>query len=417
MRARSTLLLAAALIAGVASNPLLAQELYTGSSTTVIQRGHPQSGGFQTIGACGGQVHSMAADGEDLFFGDLTGRIYRYSDSTGSIGYAFDGLNDATALNVNGNELLVGGSDGTIRRHDRVSGALLGDLVAPVPVSAMVRLGSTLYVGSSIGLVYRATLPGGAFQFFGTCSAPIRSMIQHDLELLLGTNGAVYRIGLESETVTGSYAIANDATGLVLYQGALLISGSDKTVLRVDPWTGAPMGSTLTSQFDIQAMALNGLPAPGTPYCLSTNCPCGNDDPSAGCANSTGHGAYLEAFGSPSVVQDDLVLVASGMPANQFALFYMGAGVIDVPFGDGELCAGAGGYGNFRFMPVRQTGSSGRLALGPGVVWHADQHFGATGHVFSGFTWNFQIWYRDGAGSPCGGHFNLSNAYATTFQP
>jgi len=95
----------------------------------------------------------------------------------------------------------------------------------------------------------------------------------------------------------------------------------------------------------------------------------------------------------------------------------MGAGVINVPFGDGKLCAGAGGYGNFRFLPLRKTTSAGVLALGPGIGWHAHEHFGATGQVSAGFTWNFQIWYRDGNGSPCGGNFNLSNVYATTFTP
>jgi hypothetical protein len=416
MRAQCSFLLAA--LAGVfASDRLLAQELYIGSTSTIIQRGNPQTGNFQVIGACGGQVHSMTADREDLFIGDVTGRIYRYDDSTGVIGYAFDALNDATALNVDGDELLVGGSDGTVFRHDRLSGAVIDQLQAPFPVSAMVRLDRTLYVGTSAGLVFRTTLPADSFEFFGTCSAPIRSMIQHDLDLVLGTSGAIYRVGLESGTITGSYTISNDATGLVVYQGTLLVSGTNKSILRVNPWTGASTGSTLTSQFDVSAMALNGLPAPGTPYCFGTACPCGNDDPGAGCANSTGHGALLEGVGSPSVAQDDLVLLASGMPANQFALFYMGAGVIDVPFGDGKLCAGAGGYGNFRFLPVRKVGASGSLALGPGIVWHADQHFGATGQVVPGFTWNFQIWYRDGNGSPCGGHFNLSNAYATTFQP
>ena len=45
----------------------------------------------------------------------------------------------------------------------------------------------------------------------------------------------------------------------------------------------------------------------------------------------------------------------------------MGSAQIEVPFGDGKLCAGAGSTGLFRF-PVQNSGASGALVEGPGIV-------------------------------------------------
>ena len=70
------------------------------------------------------------------------------------------------------------------------------------------------------------------------------------------------------------------------------------------------------------AAADNG---PGTPYCFSnSDCPCGNVDPNAGCANSTGAGAFLSSSGSASASADDLVLTVSNVPPNQFGILFMG---------------------------------------------------------------------------------------------
>ena len=45
---------------------------------------------------------------------------------------------------------------------------------------------------------------------------------------------------------------------------------------------------------------------PGTPFCFGVGCPCGNDDPNAGCMNGTGQGALLTGSGSASISSDDL---------------------------------------------------------------------------------------------------------------
>ena len=82
------------------------------------------------------------------------------------------------------------------------------------------------------------------------------------------------------------------------------------------------------------------------------------------------------------------------------------------------MCAGAGGYGQFRF-PVQHAQSSqwlGSFRFGPDLVAHSAQHFGPLGTIQPGSTWRFQAWFRD-AQNPCGHGFDTSNATSVTFQP
>jgi hypothetical protein len=91
----------------------------------------------------------------------------------------------------------------------------------------------------------------------------------------------------------------------------------------------------------------------------------------------------------------------------------MGAAAPQVPFGDGLFCAGSGGYGVKRF-PVFNSGPNGTAELADIVAF--SQKWSGPAQISAGFTWNFQIWYRDPVG-PCGGTINTSNAYSVTFVP
>ncbi len=164
---------------------------------------------------------------------------------------------------------------------------------------------------------------------------------------------------------------------------------------------------------------LNGIPdecePEGIRYCFCPSGPCGNNDATAGCANSTGSGASLDAIGSSSVTIDDLMLFATSLPATQFGIFYMGGGSVQLPFGDGDRCVSAGGVGVFRF-PVQSSGAGGNMSRGPGLRAYSCSTFSGSGCIAAGSTWNFQNWYRDPMG-PCGTAFNLSNGIAVTFTP
>jgi len=148
------------------------------------------------------------------------------------------------------------------------------------------------------------------------------------------------------------------------------------------------------------------------PYCFcAEGGRCGNDDPSGGCTNSTGFGALLTGSGSASIAVDSLVLLAQRMPTSQAGVFWVAAGRLDVPFGDGRLCISSGGVRPFRF-PIQSSGLRGQIVLGPGVVAQASGRIAIT----PGSTWNFQAWYRDPLG-PCGYAFNTTNALAVSWAP
>jgi len=163
------------------------------------------------------------------------------------------------------------------------------------------------------------------------------------------------------------------------------------------------------------------MPSFATAYCFGAGCPCGNDDPVYGCANSSlgldgiPQGGLLAACGSASVAADDLVLTASQLPADQPGIFFMGGSAIELPFGDGKRCVGAGGIGIFRYLPPAFSGPTGTITLGPGIALRS-QGFAAAGRIDAGETWYFQGWFRDPTG-PCGTAFNLTNGLALTFAP
>jgi len=157
-------------------------------------------------------------------------------------------------------------------------------------------------------------------------------------------------------------------------------------------------------------MRFAGLgPDLGTIACLAdpggSDCPCAQP-PGAdqGCGNSTGKGASLLGLGSASVVEDDLRLVASGLPPQAFAWLFAGdAWVARLPIADGLLCAG----GTIARLPIVAASREGQALFGPGL--------GAAGGWAPGDTGHLQVWYRDG-GSACNGS-NLTPALSLTFVP
>ncbi len=155
------------------------------------------------------------------------------------------------------------------------------------------------------------------------------------------------------------------------------------------------------------------LPVPYTleSFCWGSGCPCANDDPSGGCASSTGRGAAIESSGTASVLFDHLVLRAAPVPPGRPGLFLMGTSRAHLVFGDGWLCIDGGARSTLRF-PLQI--SNGELVLGPGLIELARGRFPPAGRIALGSTWIFQALYRDPSG-PCGNGWNASNALAATF--
>jgi hypothetical protein len=160
---------------------------------------------------------------------------------------------------------------------------------------------------------------------------------------------------------------------------------------------------------------LEPLPDASSTFCSGTSCPCGNDDPLAGCVNSTGQGALLATCGPPSVSSDALVLTATGCPPGNNALVVMGAATFaPLPTGDGKLCTG----GLFRFFPG--TVDAQGTFVEDSLVASAPP-----GSIRPGDTRHFQLWTRDvlcgpppaPCASPCGTNGNLTNGVSVTFSP
>ncbi len=403
---------AAALVASAST--VFADELYVAGPSTLVLQGTPYVSNFNLIGACGGQVSSMTLDGANLYLGDPNGHVYIRDAPSGAVIYAYDVPNDARAFAMSNGNLLSGGTNSTVVRVDKLTGQVISSLPTPVPVSALLVVGSELYIGSSNGVVFRGDAETGGFQFFGTCSGPINSLAIDSTHLMVGSSdGHVYRVNLTTQQVDAFFAVPNNAAAIALHLGDLLVAGSNATIARVDRFTGA-VKTTLSTPVGLSALAVHDTGEPGLVYCFGASCPCGNDDPSGGCKNSSGFGARLTGAGSTSVAADDLVIDAFQLPANRAGRFYMAPIMNHLPFGDGFLCAGAAGYPTFRF-PVATSGPNGSFELSH-VVGYAAAHFPSNGQVLAGETWNFQAWTRDPSG-PCGSTFNTTNAYSVTFVP
>jgi hypothetical protein len=138
-------------------------------------------------------------------------------------------------------------------------------------------------------------------------------------------------------------------------------------------------------------------------------CPCGNNGQSlAGCANSTGFGAELRAWGSTSLRRDTFYFEVSRVKPYNASQLFVGTqsinGGLGAPFGDG--LRGAGGAPTR--LGTHSACGDGRTIWGPGLAQNALWH--------AGDTRTFQVWYRDPLG-PCGALYNLSNCVQMTFAP
>ena len=160
------------------------------------------------------------------------------------------------------------------------------------------------------------------------------------------------------------------------------------------------MDNATSDYFDISDADLtiqSGCPQP-TSYCSTS-------------PNSNGAGAIMAHSGSTSVAANDFVLTATGAASNQFGLFFYGAAQVQVPFGDGLRCVGAGGVGMFRLNPALMTDPAGDALRGVDVTLPPASS--GPGQIQPGDTWNFQFWYRDPSFGAAG--FNLSDGLSVTF--
>jgi hypothetical protein len=222
-------------------------------------------------------------------------------------------------------------------------------------------------------------------------------------------------------------AAAPDGSLRVSVQNRLLRVGADGSVrdLLDDPanpfhvWVPGPVavdsrGNTFVASGFGDEVFQVGLPWPVSfeATCFGDGsqgvCSCGNQGGAGeGCANSTGSGATLTAWGSDHAAADDLMLRVEGLPAGAEALLFAGSAWATAPLvhSDGLRCA----TGALRRLEARRADPGGGAWFGPGL--------GAAGGWSPGDTRWFQVLYRDSAAGPCSTGKNLSSAVAVTFTP
>lgn len=110
--------------------------------------------------------------------------------------------------------------------------------------------------------------------------------------------------------------------------------------------------------------------------------------------NSSGQPGVISATGSTVAADNDVTLLASDLPTNQFGYFLNSQTqgfIVSPPGSQGNLCL-SGGIGRYA-MSVLNTGAAGSMTLVLDLT-NTPTPTGSTG-VIAGQTWNFQAWFRD----------------------
>jgi hypothetical protein len=164
-------------------------------------------------------------------------------------------------------------------------------------------------------------------------------------------------------------------------------------------------GQAVSLRGKVAAIARPWFDGPGTRTGAVTMWSIGNaENRCTSVANSTGSPATISHQGSVSVTTNNLRLVASALPPNQFGIFFYGANPAEIPFGDGFRCMSGQ---IFRYSPQStQAGSATKLL-------DLDAPPAEAGRVDPGSTWQFQFWFRDPAAGGSG--WNLTDALEITF--
>jgi len=163
----------------------------------------------------------------------------------------------------------------------------------------------------------------------------------------------------------------------------------------------------------------NGIPDECEPvdevtcFCSVGSSPCSNDDPNAGCKNSTGSGGRLRGIGSSSLYQDDLAFSVEQLPPQTFGILFYGLdeGTAPVVMGAGLRCASSV---LLRIGPPLLTDSLGLGSVGPGLGGYVAQNMPQVGQFARGKTLHFQVYYRD-LQFTCGNGSNVTNMVSIRF--
>ncbi|MBL8863114.1 MAG: hypothetical protein JNK02_14050 [Planctomycetes bacterium] len=151
-------------------------------------------------------------------------------------------------------------------------------------------------------------------------------------------------------------------------------------------------------------------PCQWTPICGASSsavpCPCGG---SHGCANSRdAGGAWLVVAGGASLTDDETVFRPWRMPNSSTAVDFQGTAAIEVPFGDGQLCAAG------PLVRLATRFNLGGQSLDPDV---GEPRISVMGQITAPGTRYDQVWYRDVATFCTPATFNFTDGVEIAWAP
>jgi glucose/arabinose dehydrogenase len=249
-----------------------------------------------------------------------------------------------------------------------------------------------------------------------TCNAAGLTLPIHEFTHAGGncsvTGGYAYR-GSAMGGLAGTYFFGDYCSSKIWsfrFEAGVVVEFTDRTA-ELEP-AGALTINSITSFGEDAAGELYIVdPSGGEIYLIAQECVEVNY-----CAvenNSSGFPASITYSGSLSHSANDLQLIATFCAPNQNGLFYYGGSAIDLPFGNGHRCVGAGGAGIFRLTPPVQANGFGDAVRS--VDYNAPPMNAGAGQVLAGSKWYFQFWFRDPMGGGAG--FNTSDGLELAFCP
>lgn len=152
------------------------------------------------------------------------------------------------------------------------------------------------------------------------------------------------------------------------------------------PTAGLDWADLLSTAVGGNGLVVTGFPdGPGDNYC------------GPGVVNSSGDSGTMGSSGSASVAANDLVLTASGLPANQFGIFVVSDAQGFVPgangSSNGNLCL-SGAIGRYSIAgEIFSTGANGETSFP--IDLNAIRRPAGNAAGVPGETWYFQAWHRD----------------------
>ncbi|MCP3918067.1 MAG: hypothetical protein GY711_21170 [bacterium] len=209
-----------------------------------------------------------------------------------------------------------------------------------------------------------------------------------------GNQGYRLRITDDTGSLPASPMLAGITTGLEGFIGVYHPPGIVAVSIEsLDAATEIPVQTS----FFLDHVQITGSGPPATHFCDPAN------------DNSSSGPAWMAASGSSSVVDNQVTLSVSGMPAGQFGYFLVGvnAGIFMPPGAQGPICL-ANNIGRYNDPPEILMGPTASLTID---LTQLPTNPATT--VVAGDQWRFQCWYRDVNLDPTS---NFSDAIAIRFR-